>query len=210
MPNWYAYGEDSLTYWALQNHLEDILTQLEDNSKPDNVTIFYRPSFGRGGHGDVNGLSANFGEFDAIIATPKRIYPIEAKWYRSSGVRGTTIPIEDLQVNRHKIFEWYLKQYNKCGSPSWEKFVEECDSDFRKKFPEKKLATHDSKLAKNTEFILSELISSRTEIVVTNVLLYFYPKHLPAAKSIKSVSCDLFSLVNILFTPQCSSDIFSL
>lgn len=111
-----TYGEDGLTLWALQNKLEDILTELakpimkgetiikpgETPATPEECKVFYRPSFGRGEHG--------VGEFDFIIATPKIIYLGETKFfisnnYKSSEIRKKTQPyLRDEQINRPDNF----------------------------------------------------------------------------------------------------------
>lgn len=101
---WFAYGEDRLTYWALRNRLDRILARLDAASDPADAVRLYRPSFGRGG-------GANFGEFDAIIATANAIYPIEAEWAESAEVHKFTIEVENTQINRHKIFAWYPTRY---------------------------------------------------------------------------------------------------
>ena len=71
MSKWYAYGEAPLTYWALRIRLDVILSQLRDASDPNATTVFYRPSFGRGGNDTIDTPRAEFGEFDAIIATSR-------------------------------------------------------------------------------------------------------------------------------------------
>ncbi len=44
-----GYGEDALTYWAITSRLGEILQILGDKSALTNVTVIYRPSFGRRG-----------------------------------------------------------------------------------------------------------------------------------------------------------------
>ena len=201
MTQWFAYGEDPLTYWALRNRLDVVLTQLGDTSDPNVATVFYRPSFGRGGSGFPR---AEFGEFDAIVATSKSIYPIEAKWSAPSEVPRTIITLSQTQIDRHKIFAWYLARYAECGVP-WNRFVAMCDSEFRVAFPGRKLAPPGSKLADNTEFVLRKLISFDTAI--TDVLLYLHPQNSPAATSVDPNS---FVLVNVTFTPESKRGIFRL
>ena len=130
---WFGYGEDALTYWALQTRLACILDQLNDKSSEGETIVFYRPSFGRRG-------CAIFGEFDAIIATPQAIYPIEAKWSKSSEVKNGGIEITDKQIKRHEIFAWYLERYAACRPQSWEDFVKLNDPAFRRKFSHKKFS----------------------------------------------------------------------
>ena len=204
MTQWFAYGEDILTYWALRDQLDVVLTQLGDKSEPNDATIFYRPSFGRRGSHDPAFPRAEFGEFDAIVATSESIYLIEAKWPASSEVRRTTITLSQTQIDRHKIFAWYLARYPECNVP-WNRFVAKCDSDFRVDFPGKKLAPPGSKLAGNTEFILRKLILFNT--TTTDVMLYLHPQGSPAATSVDPNS---FVLANVSFTPETEDGIFRL
>jgi len=60
-----GYGEDALTLWALKNKLSISLNAFEDQTNPEDCIVFYRPSFGRSG----GTLSAQFGEFDALVAS---------------------------------------------------------------------------------------------------------------------------------------------
>lgn len=48
----------------------------DDFSAPSDCIAFYRPSFGRKGGNN----RAEFGEFDAIIVSSKKIYLVESKW----------------------------------------------------------------------------------------------------------------------------------
>ncbi len=204
MTQWFAYGEDPLTYWALRNRLEAVLDQLDDTSDPNAATIFYRPSFGRSGSNDPAKPRAEFGEFDAIVATSESIYLIEAKWPSSSEVRGTKITVRQNQILRHKIFAWHLAQYAKCKVP-WERFVAKFDSAYRVVFPGKKLAPPESKLAGNIEFILRKLILFNT--ATKDVLLYLHPEGSPAAASVDPKS---FDLVNVTFIPEVEEGVFRL
>ena len=71
-----GYGEDALTLWALKKQLTKILGTFKDSTDMVDCLVFYRPSFGRSGGPN----SAEFGEFDAIVASKERIYLIESKW----------------------------------------------------------------------------------------------------------------------------------
>ena len=208
MAKWFGYGEDALTYWALRNHLDDILAQLRDKSSASERIVFYRPSFGRGGGSNTtNSPRAEFGEFDAIIATPQSIYPIEAKWHASSGANGSRIKIGTVQITRHKIFAWYLAKYAQYKTRPWDDFIQRCGHAFRGAFPDKKLAPSGSKLAVNIEFVLRQLLSIRPSSTPTNVLLYFHPQASPRASSVDPSS---FALVNVPFDPQSEGGIFLL
>ena len=204
MAQWFAYGEDILTYWALRERLDVILTQLGDESDPNSATVFYRPSFGRRASYDRASPRAEFGEFDAIVATSRAIYPIEAKWYASQEVDGTTITVNKEQVIRHKVFAWYFKQYVDC-EVSWEHFVEKYDSTFRAVFPGKKLAPRGSKLADNIQFVLRKLNSF--DSAITDVLLYLHPQDSPATITVDPTS---FAPVSVPFCPESKHGIFRL
>ena len=197
---WFGYGEDALTYWALRTRLDYILDKLGDKSSEGDTIVFYRPSFGRGGQSQ-----APFGEFDAIVATPQSIYPVEAKWSESSEVQDRTINVTEGQIKRHKIFAWYLERYAACKAQSWDRFVTLHGPDFCKTFPDKKLAPPGSKLAANIEFVLRRLSSKIT--TTTDVLLYLHPKNCLPASSVNPAS---FHLVNVAFDPKSKGGIFSL
>ena len=84
-----GYGEDALTLWAMKKRLDFILDKLNDPTDPDNCKVFFRPSFGRRG----GPKSSEFGEFDFILLSIKRVYLGESKWERSSELRrGELVP----------------------------------------------------------------------------------------------------------------------
>ncbi len=60
----FGYGEDALTLRLLMKQISFILGN-EDKTLLSDCLVFYRPSFGRSG----GSKSAEFGEFDAIIAS---------------------------------------------------------------------------------------------------------------------------------------------
>jgi hypothetical protein len=158
MSKLFGYGEDFLTLWAINEQLQEILGRFEHHETPSDCLIFYRPSFGRSGGKD----SAEFGEFDAIIATKKK-----------------RIVLREGQIVRHKIFTWYLTHWNKKYLTNWGEFVENNKEKFvsGKKLP-KIQEGKQCILATNLEFILSKLFehcerfSSRNNI--KNVLLFFF------------------------------------
>ncbi len=170
-----GYGEDSFTLWALKKRISKILDRLNDTSSPSDCLILYRPSFGRGDKG-----SAQFGEFDAILASSQNIYLIESKWDNFSEFKNGEIIIKPEQKTRHRIFSWYLMHWNKEYSNKWENFVKEQTDDFQKKFPEKKIAPTCSLLAINLQFILTMLQEHcgtfLSEHNINDVLLFFYDK----------------------------------
>ena len=104
MSKLFGYGEDFLTLWAINEQLQEILGRFEYHVTPSDCLVFYRPSFGRSGGKD----SAEFGEFDAIIATKQNTYLIENKWDNLSNYKKKRIVLREEQIVRHKVFTWYL------------------------------------------------------------------------------------------------------
>jgi len=122
VPRVFVYGEDGLTLKYTRERLGEMLVKLGDNSNPADCTVFYRPSFGR------RGL---YGEFDAIIITPKKAYLVESKWDGSGDV---SEGLEEHQIRRHKIFGWYNDNWNgEVGEP-WDRFAEENNPAFKREF----------------------------------------------------------------------------
>jgi hypothetical protein len=111
----FGYGEDALTLWALTQRLGVLLDALDDSSKPDDALVFFRPSFGRRGASETweegQSRASQFGEFDAIIATPQRIALVEAKRGQASELLGDTISLRSEQVRRHAIMRWYVNNW---------------------------------------------------------------------------------------------------
>ena len=172
-----GYGEDAFTLWALKNRTADILEAFHDQTNPSDCLIFFRPSFGRSGGKN----SAEFGEFDAILASSKNIYLIESKWDNFSDFNDEKVTIKSVQKMRHRILQWYLTRWDQKYSNDWESFVRNYTSDFQKRFNRKKIAPSDSLLATNLHFILTMLqkhcrdVSSERNI--KNVLLFFYDRN---------------------------------
>jgi hypothetical protein len=121
-----GYGEDALTLWALSQRMPEILLQLGDATASSDAIVFYRPSCGRGGPVGEDGLRSLFGEFDAIIGTALGVYPVEAKWHHSDGVRGGRVTLKENQLLRHDIFGTYVKLWRgatPADKKTWEAFV---------------------------------------------------------------------------------------
>jgi len=105
----YGYGEDALTFWALQNRLPQILAQLNDSSAPSECEIFFRPSFGRRGGPD----RSEFGEFDFIILARECLYLGESKWDKSPELTDQgDIKLRDEQRLRHQLFAFYVQEWD--------------------------------------------------------------------------------------------------
>jgi hypothetical protein len=203
----FGYGEDALTLWALKHRTPDILESLKDQTGPSNCVIFYRPSFGRGG----GEKSAEFGEFDAILASSKNIYLIESKWDNLSRFNKREITLRTEQKIRHRIFSWYLMHWDKKYSNDWERFRKEHMYNFQRHFPKKRIATTDSLLAKNLESILTALQKRCGKLSfgrnIKNVLLFFYDKK----KSISPTKITKdFELVEIDYSQEITGNFVTL
>jgi hypothetical protein len=171
-----GYGEDALTLWALKYRMSEILSKLNDKTSPSDCIVFYRPSFGRSG----GSISPEFGEFDAIIASPVNIYLIESKWDNISGTKRDEALVKPVQKLRHEVFSWYLLHWKESHSKNWERFIDENKEDFKEALKGEKQLVKDkeSLLAKNLEQILNMLIEHcrgfQGEQNIKNVLLYFH------------------------------------
>jgi len=205
-----GYGEDAFTFWALKRRLSEILKELKDQTEPSDCLIFFRPSFGRrGGEG-----RAEFGEFDAIVASSENVYLIESKWDRLLRNKRNEIALTPNQVLRHKIFSWYLGNWDapKYGN-NWRKFESEFQSDFTKEFRDRKIAPSGSLLAENLEFVLNKLQEHckrfLCEYKPRNVLLYFYGKKSTEIKGV--IAEDLnFEVVPIDYSKYTSGNFITL
>jgi hypothetical protein len=167
MPSIMGYGEDALTYWALNTRLPEILGKLQDRSSAEGCKIYFRPSFGRAG----GQSKPHFGEFDAIVVSSLAIYLIESKWDGLRRSRRKTIVLKDAQWHRHQTFRKLLAEWrnwrsaNNPQEPVWEEFR------LIARESEKPLASDDALLAKNQMSILRQLES--TTATPVDVLLYF-------------------------------------
>ena len=172
----FGYGEDALTLWALKHRTSKILNEFQDKTTPSDCLIFYRPSFGRSG----GEKSAEFGEFDAIIASLENIYLIENKWDNLSCYHDEKVIIRKEQEMRHRIFSWYILNWDKKYFNDWERFLNENVRGFQEKFQNKVIPPPGSILATNLQFILimlrkhCETFQSKDNI--KNVLIFFYDK----------------------------------
>jgi hypothetical protein len=207
-----GYGEDAVTSWALKRHLPQILEELNDQSNPSDCLMFLRPSFGRrAGKG-----RAEFGEFDAILASLENVYLIESKWDEFSENRDKKAALTNEQLLRHKIFSWYLMKWDaQRYSSSWEKFRNTLQDDFGSKFPDRKIAPPQSLLAKNLEFVLNRLqehcrgFSCKHRKLTRNVLLYFHGSKSAEIKTAPAEDLN-FEVVNIDYSQYTSGNFIPL
>lgn len=193
-----GYGEDAFTLWAFKRHISQILNRLNDQSNSSNCLIFFRPSFGRRGGKE----SAQFGEFDSILASSENIYLIESKWDNFSENKDDIIILDKEQVLRHKIFSWYYMNWDARQNSNWGEFSNILQDDFIRNFPDRKIAPVGSLLAKNLEFVLKKLQAHGKNFSCRyrkpkNVLLYFYDRNI--SREIRRVTAgDVnFEVVNI-------------
>ena len=199
-----GYGEDALCLWALRHRLITILNQLGDATDRQDAVVFYRPSFGRHGSRPVAAGemadSAQFGEFDALIGTPRGVYLVEAKWSRSSGMETGTVVLRPEQVLRHSVFRSYLNAWRNCPpNADWLEFFS-CSERAGKLEVENHfvpIAPPDSQLARSLKFILDKLCKCGTDI--KDVLLYL---QLIGGQKVTGVTPDRFQIVTI----KCPSD----
>lgn len=168
-----SYGEDSLTFWALTRSLGRFLSKLGDKTDQNKALVIYRPSFGRGVGASGSRLSATFGEFDAIVATEKAVYLVEAKWHRSSEVRGGVVLLSEIQSRRHEVFRWYRSNLTPSRRANWNQFKQNHDNQFTKRFLGLCLPPKDSVLRQNLCFVLEKLDSFPP--CTKDVLLYLGP-----------------------------------
>jgi hypothetical protein len=204
-----GYGEDALTYWAITSKLDEILRALDDISYPSATIIIYRPSFGRRGRISTQAgkeqLSAEFGEFDAILGTQQAVYLVESKWDSSSKTSNFWITLKGVQSRRHAIMRWYLQTWQINQPNDWTKFVEEHETTFRTLFPGNKLAPAGSRLAQNLEFVLNSLGKCGNHVQDVLLLIGQTSSHKPFG-----VKPDNFKLVTLKFQPLISSGYFQI
>ena len=190
-----GYGEDSLTMWMLKHHISKILDE-DDKTHVSNCLVFYRPSFGRSGGSD----SPEFGEFDAIVASFKKVYLIESKWDNLSGSNRNREPLKHVQRLRHRVFSWYLTNWNKGYLNDWQRFLNEKRRDFEKSFKDEKVIAEKGLLIENLQLVLSMLLGHCREFngeqSIRNALLFFYHKSSPLSMKSKG-----FKMVNFPYSP---------
>lgn len=177
----FGYGEDTLTLWLLKNHPNEILKRFNDKTQPSDCLAFYRPSFGRsGGQG-----SAEFGEFDGMLASKENVYLIESKWDNHRQTNQFELMLRPEQTARHEVFRWYLNHWSNKYSNDWTSFAGEKGLSFPSS---KKIAPEGSLLAMNLQHILKQLHehcpNCSNENHVKNVLLFFHSgKSYPPTKT---------------------------
>lgn len=158
---------------------------------------------------------AEFGEFDAILASSEKFYLIESKWDNFSENKNDEIKLSDEEVLRHKILSWFLRNWDaQKYSSNWAGFENGFQSNCANEFPDRKIAPAGSHLAKDLEFVLNKLQEhcrrfSSEYREPRNVLLYF---HGNKSREIKRVAAeDLnFEVVNINYSQYISGNFITL
>lgn len=163
-----GYGEDGLTYRAVTQSLGVLLSALNDSTDPSRCLVFYRPSFGRSGGID----SPQFGEFDSIVVTDKRIFLVESKWDGSPVVLDGNVFLEARQILRHRIFRWLAERWP-TPHPTWREFRAAREPEFRAAFGNRPLAPEGSVLARNLEYVLNKVVSDPNK-EIKDVVLFFH------------------------------------
>ena len=145
---------------------------------------------------------AQFGEFDALVGTPKATYLIESKWTGAQIINGH-IRLKEWQVLRHRVFRWirneWLRERAATGQMTWQQFyaakVEAFEAEFR---PESKmLARPTSRLARNLEFVLQQLAAFPARTM--DVLVYFHIEDAPIPNGV--AGNPEFVVVPVLYQP---------
>jgi hypothetical protein len=152
--------------------LDAVLEQLHDPSAPSGCRVFLRPSFGRAGGRE----SPQFGEFDFIILADKALYLGESKWDRSAEkMTGGVLQLQKDQVDRHKLFRFYVDEWAFGSYAGWRDFAREAGGKPQLKSMGKVIAPDGSLLARNLQTVLKEIRDHYgTMPRVANVLLYFH------------------------------------
>jgi len=187
-----GYGEDALTLWALQNSLGQIIAADDDLSNVQDV--FFRPSFGRRSIGSATQQTPGpqFGEFDAIIVSAKRVYLVEAKWTNSGEIGDEGVLLRAEQTRRHRILREYLRCWRGCSPSDWPSFLQsnpqitwKGDDGDDQAFA---VAPARSRLADNLTFVLAACARGGND--VEDVLLIIHPAgQTMSLKSVQGFRC---------------------
>jgi hypothetical protein len=161
-----GYGEDALT-----TRLDQVLRELDDETNPQEAVVFYRPSFGRA----AKKPSVQFGEFDAIVATTKRLHLLESKCDGAGDVAHVAVVLDDAQVHRHHALKVLLGLWRRHGGGGWSAFVPHARAEFEEETGGRRPPADVScRFARNCEVILPQLTAKLGSAAgVTDGLLYF-------------------------------------
>lgn len=199
----WGYGEDALTLWGLNNHLEKIVVGAGSNLDPKHpCEVFYRPSFGRRG----GSKRSEFGEFDFIILAPKTIILGESKWEGSNERKGDMIKLRKEQTLRHKIMRCYLE----ClPHEPWSDYKQRVKNRLVLEDIDKNVPDEDKLLANVLKTIFKRVTGyyglERPQIV--NILVYFTCKPNLNLLIDTNGNTEVFSLIQIPY-PANKDEIF--
>jgi hypothetical protein len=151
-----SYGEDALTLAAVTGGLRSFLDQLDDPTEGVEALVLYRPSFGRRS-GVAEKPRSEFGEFDAIIGTPRGTYLVEAKWSASSELVSGVLTLRPEQIRRHRVLRRYVEVWRELGPPDWDAFATSPAARSVMDEPGLSLPSPGTTLAANLEFVLQQV-----------------------------------------------------
>lgn len=144
--------------------------KLDDGALLSDCTVFYRPSFGRGG---MN--TANFGEFDAIVSTKTCVYLIESKWEGETRRSGRNIKLSKTQIARHTIFAEYFRMWDRLqGKRS---LAASEIGEYLTDTPSKKMTPFSANLANHLQFVFSRIATTKdngNKKPLKNVVLFLH------------------------------------
>jgi hypothetical protein len=192
----FGYGEDALTLWALKNKLSIILELLDDSSSISKCKAFFRPSFGRSGGAG----SSQFGEFDFILLSEKKLYLGESKWHRSSeNISNGILELRKEQLLRHTMFRFYVEEWAFGNHSTWVEFSKYAKEKLVSQGIYKSIPSDERLLATNLKTVLSAVKLQFDSLpAIKNVLLFLhdgsYTKSLP-----KQAGSD-FEVVTIAYS----------
>ena len=176
-----------MTYEALVRRAPELLTALGAGDVADqDLVVFYRPSFGRGG-------GPQFGEADAVLCTPGTLYHIESKWQGSSENQGEEVVLEKRQVLRHRILRWYVERWLASRAKRWTEFATpERQKELQSLFPHRSLPRATTNLAANLTTFLR--LAARPKVVDVVLFLAWEESEMP-----RTVVPEDFRLVSLRF-----------
>jgi hypothetical protein len=191
-----GYGEDALTYHALSAGITDVFTQLKDDSDPADSIRFFRPSFGRRSSAPGGSPRSEFGEFDAIIGTPRAVYLVEAKWPSSRELNRMKLELHPKQLRRHAAFRAYLSEWRRKPSKDWAAFAPRMTPVLQARVQDLIPPASGTTLARNLEYVLRSLDKCGANVV--DVLLFCRLSEATPTPS----QCGSFCVVTHLCLPE--------
>jgi hypothetical protein len=194
-----SYGENAYTFWALNNHMKEILNQLGDSFEPVSCQVLFRPNFGRRAGDD----RPQFGEFDFIILSGSTIYLGESMSDRSPGIKKGVMELKEPHCKRHIIFKKYIDSWFQTDFKDWTQFSNYHNGYFTYKYDRGKvyvpIAYPNSQLAKNLHYTLNLIKShfGERKPKTKNVFLFLHNDNSTyAPESITATDCK-FEMVSV-------------